>query len=68
MNASGPAEKPRRPVPLLRMPNGDLYADPGGPVPDDVEGYARDPDRPHRLRPLRTSDFNERYLGCCRGL
>lgn len=36
-------------VPLIELRNGDLYADPGGPVPDVPAGYVRDLAEAHRL-------------------
>lgn len=58
---------PPKAVPV-KLRNGDLYHDPGGPLPDDRDGYARDDHNPHLLRKLRDSDFNEVHRGCCRGL
>lgn len=59
--AQKPSPPPAKAV-LVKLRNGDLYADPGGPLPELRDGFVRDERYPHRLRKLRPSRFNQGKL------
>ena len=52
-------------IQLTRMPNGDLVADRGGPMPEEPAGYEPDPDDPYRFHPVGETPQECRR---CRGL